>query len=91
MSATAGMERKRALTTHQFVFGPPVLFSFSPMIVAAKPPRTPMKAIRRAMSPRVKHPRTSTGVETTRKNRAGRIDGSMRCKMSGFISVPREF
>ncbi len=91
MRAAAGIARNRALTIHQFAFGSPILFRFAAMIAAANPLRIPVKAIRSARSPRLRHPKTSTGVEANRKKRAGRIAGSNTCKIIGFISKAQSF
>jgi hypothetical protein len=91
LRATGGMDRNMALTAHQFAFGSPVLFRLIPTIAAAKALRTLIKAIRTARSPRVAHPRTSTGVEATRKKRAGRIAGTNTCKIIGLILKPQGF
>jgi hypothetical protein len=87
--AIAGMERKRALTIHHFALGFPLPFCFTAITATANPPRRPTKAIRRAMSPRVKQPRTSTGVKATRKKKAGRIAGARTCRMKGFLPLRR--
>ena len=68
---TGGIARISALTTHQIASGWPRRLASRPLTAKIIPATTLTIATDSAIRPRLKHPRTSTGVDATRKNAAG--------------------
>ena len=75
--AITGITRIRVLITHQIEFLSFRTLPFAPMITVTNAARPLIKAISIAMSPRIKHPNTSTGVKATTKKRTGMRVGRM--------------
>ena len=73
-----GVTRMRVLPNHQKAPGSPRNLPFAPRIEVAKASRPLTNEISTAINPRLKQPRTSTGVNATPKKRAGRMAGPKR-------------
>jgi len=71
----AGIARIRALAAHQFARGSFRLRPCRARNVITIPVRTLVNAMITASKPRVRQPRTETGVATTAKNSSGAKEG----------------
>lgn|SRR6266508_463996 len=80
---TAGIARINAVAIHHVVWISPRILPLRAMIAAPKPARTLTSAIKKASSPRVRQPNTSTGVAATAKKRIGMIDGKRMWRKVG--------
>ncbi len=90
-TATAGTARTKALTTHHGEFGSRRILPRKPMTAAPRLPRAPARAIETATSPRLRHPRRSTGVAATARKRTGMNAGRARKRTIRFMLYCQQF
>jgi len=84
---TAGIARISALSAHQWASGSPRLLLRPHLTAKINPATTPTSATAKAVSPRLKHPITSTGVAATRKNTAGASAGRTMWRKVRLIAI----
>ncbi len=73
--ATTGIVNTMELITHQKAFASPRARPFAPATAAPNAQQPLARATSSAKSPRLRHPRTATGVKATEKKTAGIIAG----------------
>ncbi len=75
--AIPGITKMIELATHQGECGSFRILPFAPMAAVPKAARPLIKAISRAIHPRVRHPNTSTGVAAIIRKTTGIMAGIM--------------
>ena len=82
----AGIESISALAIHKTELESPRTLPIRPLIAATIPSIPAAIASRDAISPRLRHPRRSTGSDATTKKIAGAIKGIIMCLVLFFKS-----
>ncbi len=77
MKAISGITKIIEVATHQVEYASPRILPFVPIIALPNAARPLIKAISRAINPRVRHPNISTGVVAIIKKTTGTMAGNI--------------